>query len=177
MKLALDYTLRMGEQTLMGSAVQGNPQAHLSDLRELPKLTGDLVIQVNGKELRGDFSDPILLLAGGWLRKLPWILGGDTETVALRNSAHCFAFTPAGDAVEIAFYVGDEAEIEEYVIEPFNVRLADFATESIRWGEGLLKLIKAVDPGLVQSNEDCQDLAASLDVARNAWRDAQRQRR
>ena len=37
----------------------------------------------------------------------------------------------------------------------------------------LLQLVKAVDPELLQTDEDCKDLTVSLEEARKAWHDYQ----
>jgi len=108
-------------------------------------------------------------LADQWVRKLSWVIGGDTETVALRNSEHCFAFVPTGDSVEFSFFAGTESEIEDYVIEPMNVRLESLATQAVKICENLLEVIQKVDPNLFESDEDCKDLVVSLDEGKKAW--------
>jgi len=172
MKFALDCTVEVGETSSTPSALLESIDQHREALAEVSGLEGVLLLVLDGKQTTGaDYSDPILRLAGTWLRKVPWVIGGDTETVALRNSEHCFAFVPAGNGVEISFFEGDEAEIEEYVIDPTTVRLEDFAEASIGFGDRVVALVEAIDPALLESNEDCQDLKASLEQAREAWHD------
>jgi hypothetical protein len=55
-------------------------------------------------------------------------------------------------------------------LEPTTVRLEVFVSESIRIGESLMAVIKAVDANLIQSNEDCKDLVTSLSEAKRTWR-------
>ena len=84
-----------------------------------------------------------------------------------------YAFVPAGDAVEFSHFAGSESEVEEYLLEPTTIRLEAFAKETLRMGERVLELINKTDAGLVKSNEDCRDLATSVDEGRKAWREYQ----
>lgn len=177
MKFALDYRFRVGDDAVMLSSVVKAIDSYKDRLKEIAKLEGELVIVQNGTEQPSDYSDPAMRLVGGWIRKLPWIVGGDTETVALRNSEQCYAFVPTGDGVEISFFTGSEAEVEEYVFEPITVRLDLFANESLQLAERIVKMVRALAPQLLETDEDCRDLLASLDEARNAWRDYQLHRR
>lgn len=174
MKFALDLKLAVGDTEMPVSALIDNLNAHRDSLPDVSELEGELVLTFNGKSKVGtEYSDPALRLVGGWLQKVPWVISGDTETVALRNSEHVYAFVPAGNGVEISFFEGDEAEIEEYVLDPTNVLLEDFAEQSIALGERMIQLVKAIDPELMQTNEDCKDLQRSLDEATTAWHDHQ----
>lgn len=174
MKFALDCMIEVGDTRLTPAALLESIDQYRDNLPDVSSLEGVLLLSLDGTETTGtDYSDPILRLTGGWLRKVPWVIAGDTETVALRNSEHCFAFVPAGNGVEISFFEGDEAEIEEYVIDPTTVRLEDFVEASIGFGKRMIALVEAIDPTLLESNEDCQDLKASLDQATEAWHDYQ----
>lgn len=178
MKFALDFRIRVGDDVVNAAEALKQIAQYEEQLRDPSSLEGALVCKLDGDEHCGEQFDPILRLADQWIRKLPWVLAGDTETVAYRNSEHCFAFVPAGESVEFSFFVGSESEIEEYMLEPTHIRLDMFATESIKMAESLLALVKAVDPGLTDSNDDCRELAGSLEEGRKAWRDYQlRQRR
>lgn len=171
MKFALDYTAEVGDDVLASATLLEQLDQHRETLTDVSAIDGGLSLVLDGKAAEADYSDPLLRLVDGWLRKVPWVIAGDTETVALRNSEHCFAFVPAGDGVEVSFFEGDEAEIEEYIIAPTNVRLEEFAAESMKLGQRVLDMIKQIDPDLLTSNEDCKDLAASLDEASKAWHD------
>lgn len=179
MKFAIDCQIEVGDTLLSSTTVLENLDQYRDGIGEISFLEGKLVLLFDGEEGgTSDYSDPVIRLADGWVRKIPWVITGDTETVVLRNSEHCFAFMPAGNAVEISFFEGDAAEIEEYVMEPTNVLLSSFVQESIRFAEHILALVRAIDAGLLESNDDCRDLAASLGEAKRAWKDYQvRQRR
>lgn len=148
-----------------------NAESYKEALSSMHSLEGRLVCAINGKTVSDDYGDPILRLAHIWLSKVAWVIGGDTETVALRDSERCFAFVPTGESVEISFFNGTEEEIEDYVFEPTHVRLEDFAKQSIRVGEELSELVSAVDSSLWESDEDCKDLKTSVEEAKKAWHD------
>lgn len=177
MKFGLDFRLRIGEDTVDLASVLANPTSAQDALADPAKLEGLLVCSVDGKEHGDELVEPIVRLADQWVRKLPWIIAGDTETLAYRNSEHCFAFVPEGESVELSFFVGTESEVEEYEIDPTNVRLDLFVGESIKLVERLVKLIQTVDADLLERSEDCRDLARSLDEGRRAWREYQLKQR
>jgi hypothetical protein len=173
MKVALDYRIRVDDAVLDSSTLLGSLDKYRDALVKAGTIEGAIVLKLDNESHAGDYFDPILRLGGQWIRKLPWVLGGDTETVAFRDSEHCFGFVPAGDSVELSFFQGPESEVEEYIVEPSTVRLDAFAKESIRLCERLVELVKAVNPSLLENDEDCRELVASLEEGRNAWRDYQ----
>lgn len=180
MRFSIDYTIDVGDATLSSSEIIAEIDKHRDELNALGDvggITGELVLKFGERAAAGEYNDPILRLVSKWLGKVTWVIAADTETVALRNSEHCYAFVPTGDGVEISFFEGDEAEIEEYVIEPTNVRLEEFVAESIKVGERLTDLVAALDESQLTSSEDCKDLVSALSEAREAWRKHERKRR
>jgi hypothetical protein len=173
MKFSLDFRILVGDEGVDAGTVSSQLDEHRDTLADIGGVEGAIVVKLDGEETCADQYDPLLRLADQWVRKIPWVVAGDTETVPLRNSEHCFAFVPAGESVEFSFFLGSELEIEEYVVEPTTVRLETFANESIRLAERLLELVRAVNPELLDSSEDCRDLSASLEEGRKAWRDYQ----
>lgn len=137
---------------------------------------GTILLRLDGKPHCSEYVDPLLPLVEQWLLKVPWIIGGDTETVPLRNSTECFAFMPAGDGVELSMYEGDEQAIQSYVLEPVTIRLENFVTEVISVGDKIVSVLKGA--AVPQDHEDCRDFLTSLSEAQRAWKDHQvRQRR
>jgi hypothetical protein len=173
MKVALDYRIRVDDTLVDSTSFLSNVESYRDTLAAVPTVEGAIVLSLDGSATGEELVDPILRLCGLWMRKLPWILAGDTETVAYRNSEHCFGFVPTGDSVELSLFSGSENEVEEYLIEPTNVRLDAFAKESIRLAERLLEAIRVVNPSLLETSEDCRELVASLEEGRKAWRDYQ----
>lgn len=138
---------------------------------DLSTMEGRLVVELDGVDQFGEYTEPVVRLVDSWLRKLPWIISGDTETVALRNTEQCFAFVPAAESVEISFFNGSEAEIEEYVKEPFTVRLDAFVRACFAVADNVAAIVQAADPALATDNEDCRDMLNSLVEAKKAWHD------
>ncbi len=172
MKLALDFLLRLGDEVIDSKTVLEKADTFKERIKGEALLEGAVVVRLDSKAYCQETFDPILRLGGQWVRKLPWILTGDTETVAYRNSEHCFAFVPAGDSVEMSFFVGSENEVEEYLLEPANVRIDTFATESLKLVERLLEMVRKVSPSL-DGNDDARELKDSLEEGKKAWRDYQ----
>ncbi|MEL6547165.1 MAG: hypothetical protein AAFQ82_21240 [Myxococcota bacterium] len=172
MKFELAANLLLDDAPVAVKSLLDKPD-ELQQLDSLHHLEGQLVCTINGAVVTDDYGDPILRLTHLWLSKLAWIIGGDTETVALRDSERCFAFVPTGESVELSFFSGTEEEIEEYVFEPTHVRMEDFANQSIAIGDQLSALIDAVDASLWESDEDCKDLKTSIEEAKKAWHDHQ----
>ena len=173
MKFTLEAHLDSGESTVTAAQFLARIDALRSEVTDISLHEGHLLLGFDDEEPCDDYADPIVRLMDGWLKKLPWIIGGDTETVALRNSEQCFAFVPAGESVEISFFTGSETEIEDYILEPTTVRLDAFVNESLNAAESLVAVIRALDPALPTSNEDCKDLLTSLTEAQKAWHDYQ----
>ncbi len=173
MKVALDYCIRVGDALVDSKTIGDKLDAYRDQIMGEPIVEGTLLLILDGTPYGGDLVDPIFRLGGQWIRKLPWILTGDTETVAYRNSEHCVAFVPAGESIEVSLFTGSENEVEEYLVEPSTVRLDAFAKELIRLVERLVELARALSPSLLETNEDCRELVASLDEGRKAWRDYQ----
>jgi hypothetical protein len=178
MNFALEFHLDVDGKATPLSAIIKNLDAHRAMLSDVHTIEGKLVLTFNGKATEAeDYSDPMLRLVDGWLRKVPWVLGGDTETVPLRNSEYCYAFIPTGNAVEISFYEGDSAEIDEYVLEPRTVLLDAYAPASLRLGNEVADLIRTLDATLLTKDEDCKDFMNNLNEANKAWREYQRAHR
>jgi hypothetical protein len=173
MKFSLQPRIQVGEDLKPVADLLANVDAYRDALKDPSAWEGALVITLDGTEYCNDLFDPLLRLADRWIRKLPWIIGGDTETVQYRNSEHCFAFVPAGEGVEFSIYVGADMEVEDYVLEPTTVRLDQFATESIRAVESLVNLVRKLDPELLTENDDAKELSSSFDDGRKAWREHQ----
>ncbi|MBI3180215.1 MAG: hypothetical protein HYZ27_11165 [Deltaproteobacteria bacterium] len=173
MKFELDFKLRVDDRAIDSRGVMSSIDALRTAYPNLVGLEGAVMVKLDGRVVCDELYEPILRFVGQWVRKVPWVVSGDTETVAFRNSENCFAFVPAGESVEFSFYVGSENEVEEYVVEPTTIRLQAFAEETLRLGEQLLQMVLGVDPGLVNSDEDCRDLALSVDEGRKAWKEHQ----
>lgn len=178
MKFELDYKIELDDEMLDSTTIESNPESYRDSLGDdLSGIEGALVLRIDGQEYCAEYVDPLLRLCDQFISKLRWVLAGDTETVAYRNSEHCFAFVPAGESVELAFFTGTEMEIEDYVLDPTNIHLDLFAPAAISVTERVLEVMRKLAPNGCDGNVDCQDLQASLKEARDAWKDYQLHRR
>jgi hypothetical protein len=173
MNFELDTKIVIGDEAKDASTVLSHLDEHRAALADISAVLGSVVARIDGTEYGAELRDPIVRLVDQWVRKLPWVLGGDTEAVAFRNSEHCYAFVPAGDAVEFSHFAGSESEVEDYLLDPTTVRLDAFATQTMKMGERVLELVRSLDANLLTSNEDCRDLGTSLEEGRKAWREYQ----
>lgn len=173
MKFELDYKVHVADDVVDSAALAKGIETYRDALKEPGAISGFISVRVDGATLGEEYGEPLLRLVAEWVRKLPWILGGDTETVPFRNSEQCYGFMPAGDSVELSLFEGTETEIEEYIIEPTTVWMNQFASETVNLAERLVELVRGVTPELLDTDEDCRDLVTSLEEASKAWRDHQ----
>jgi hypothetical protein len=177
MNFAINFKVDVDDALVGSSTVIENIADYRESLGELAYWQGNLVVSFGGEDNELDFSEPLVRLAGGWLRKIPWLIGGDTETLALRNSAQCFAFVPTGSAIEVSFFDGDESEIEDYVVQPNTAPIDQFVEASLGFGRQVIAMIDAFDSSLMGSDDDCLDLAKSVGEATSSWRESQLKQR
>ena len=169
MKLQLDFELELNDQPVAGEVVIGDLGPYRDALSEIVSEQGRILLAVDGQGESGDYEEPLLRLVGQWLRKLQWIITGDTETIAFRNSEQCFAFVSTAGGVEVSLFEGTELEVEEYIIEPVTVRLETFVQASIAMVERMVNLVEQIDACLLESDEDCRDLKNDLEESKKAW--------
>jgi len=172
MKFALQLKIDVADGYLDATNLSNDADAYKEALANPSDVDGMIAVEIDGQTFGDNYSDPLLRLAADWVRKVPWILAGDTETIALRNSGQCFAFVPTGESVELSFFEGTEMEIEEYILEPTTVRLQHFIEESLELGDQLIALWANAD-GAASADEDYRDLSTLLDEAKTAWHDFQ----
>lgn len=171
MNIELDVEVFVGDEHVPIDKVLALMDQYRDPLQADSAFEGIIAVKLDGKRITEAQSDPLARLAGLWARKIPWVIGGDTETVALRNSEFCYAFVPAGESIEFSFFSGTESEVDQYVIEPTMIRLDHYVTQSLKIFEKLVQLIRQINPALFEKDEDCRDFLVSLEEAQNAWRE------
>ena len=172
MKFSLDFFVDVDGSPLSSSALLANVRDCRGAFSDVSSLEGSVSVSIDDAVVCGGYTEPIVRLLLHFTRKLPWIIGGDTETVALSNSAQCFAFIPEGDSVELSFFNGSESEIEDYILDPVNVRRDLFVQEILRLVGSFLTLLHEVDSTLVNAHEELRDLATLYEEAQRAWKDS-----
>ena len=174
MTFSIDFVVTHDDAAHPLAQVLAQPGLCAATFGPVRDLVGRLAIVIDGQEAPAAYEEPMLRLVDLWLRKIPWIVGGDTETVTLRNSEHCFAFVPAGNSVELSFFAGTESEIEESLLEPVTVKTDIFVAGVLSLGERVWTLCQRTDGAAAEASDDpVRDLQTSLTEARRAWRDHQ----
>lgn len=178
MKFILNYEFDLEDGMLSADELESNLDEKASTLSDVAQEEGRIVVLVDDEDVCGEYSEPLVRLVNQWLRKVKWLIGGDTETLPFRNTEQCFGFEPSGSSVEFCFYDGTELEVEEYIVEPVNVHLDKLIEESVRLGERALRVVEVANPEAAESDEDCLELRAGLEELRDSWHQHElRQRR
>ena len=174
MTFSIDFVVTTCDPAQPLTHLLAQPDLRAATAGPVRDLVGHLSIIIDGQEAPSAYEEPMLRLVDLWLRKIPWIVGGDTETVTLRNSEHCFAFMPAGHSVELSFFAGTESEIEESLLDPVTVRTETFVAGVLGLGGRVWSLCQRTDGSeMVSADDPVRDLETSLSEAKKAWHDHQ----
>lgn len=145
-------------------------QGNAGDLQErdgyvVPIFNGTPLLDITSGKFE---ADPIISLVSSWMQKMPWVIAGDEECVPLRNSATCFGFEPAGNAVRIYYYEGTEGDVENLICEPVSIPLNDFCPAVIDMANEILEW---ADDELAEEDEgdDLCELREIMPEVRAAW--------
>ena len=177
MEFQLNLEFELDDQRFTVETLASDFESHQDKLADIVREEGRILVATSAVKDSGDYSEPLIRLAGQWLRKLQWIIAGDSETIPFRNSEQCFAFMPAGGGVEISLFEGTELEVEDYIFEPVTVRLEILVRASVEMGDALVGLIEKIDASLLESDEDCKDLKSDLEESKKAWHNYELHRR
>jgi hypothetical protein len=170
MKFTLEVFISHGDKTI-ALAELAKDQATCKAVFSKPEdIEGALVPYTNGKPAMDPFVDPLLSPLEQWVLKLPWCLGGDTETVFLKNSEHAFGFEPMSESLQLSFYVGQGNEVDEYILEPVPIMLDSFCDASIAAAKKLLAVIQDTAPEAMSSS-DVKTLQEATKEAERALRE------
>jgi hypothetical protein len=133
---------------------------------------GAIEIKKNNKVLGELKPDPAIGLITQFIKAIPFLIDGEPEQASLSESDFRFALEPQGDDVLISFFEGDFAEEpEDFLIEPELFPLEGLANQVIVAAEGLLSLIKSLEPELLQNDDYILSLIDVLDAAKKSFRD------
>ena len=169
MEFQLNLEFELDDQHFSVETLINDFDSHKDDLSDIVREESRIAVKHSSVKDSGDYSEPLIRLAGQWMRKLQWIIAGDSETIPFRNSEQCFAFMPAGGGVEVSLFEGTELEVEEYIFEPVTIRLETLVTASFAMGDSLVNLLEKIDPSLLEDDEDCRDLKSDLEESKKAW--------
>jgi len=175
MKFGLEIEILHEDKDVNTRELAKNMELAQAVLADPDKLEGAIIPYTNGKPAMAAFNDPLLPLLEQWMLKMPWCLGGDTETVFLKNSEHAFGFEPMSEALQLSFYVGQGNDVEQYILEPMALSLENFCDVSVSAVKQVLDLIVKVKPGSDQTG-DVKNLKDALAEADKALREYRNQR-
>jgi len=177
MKFGLDIRLNHNDGSVALAEVGKSAELAQAVFAKPEDLEGSVVPVANGKTAMEPVDDPLLPLLESWMLKVPWLLQGDTETVYMKNSEHAFGFEVVNESVALSFYKGQGNEVDEYVMEPFNITLDAFCGESVTVVRQLLNLIKQANPASMQSVADVRTLQEATLEAERALKEYRLDRR
>lgn len=170
MKFTLEVFIAHGDKTVALSDLAKDKASCKAVFSKPDEVEGALIPYTNGKAAMEVFSDPLLALLEQWILKLPWCLGGDTETVFLKNTEHAFGFEPMSESLQLSFYVGQGNEVDEYILEPVAIMLDQFCDASIAAVKKLLATIQDTAPEAMQA-PDVKTLQEATKEAERALRE------
>ncbi|MBK8013318.1 MAG: hypothetical protein IPK13_18430 [Deltaproteobacteria bacterium] len=170
--LHLDFVVYPDPDDAASGIVSG---AMLKGQGARPKLTfpdvyGAVTVSRAGKEIAERKPDPVLPLVTNFVRAVPYLIDGETETVLLSESANGFLFEPSGDDIFFSFFSGDAYEPEEYYIEHTSIPIAEFGEQVLAMGERLRDIIKVADPEFFERDEYSKTLVEFIDLGRKAFK-------
>ncbi len=165
MAFSLEIQVKKDDEIVSLDAFQ--KEASAADLLEaegfiVPFFNGEALLDVNNGEFE---ADPLIGLVNNWLQKMPWLIAGDEECVPLRNSPFCFGFEPVGNSVRLYFYEGTEGDVENLILEPVSVPLADFCQAALAIGKTIVDLTASSD----EEPEELSELSSILNEFKEAW--------
>ncbi|MCC6810972.1 MAG: hypothetical protein IT381_26315 [Deltaproteobacteria bacterium] len=170
MKFTLEVFISHGDKNV-GLAELAKDKASCKAVFSKPEeVEGALIPYTNGKAGMEVFCDPLFALLEQWILKLPWCLGGDTETVFLKNSEHAFGFEPMSESLQLSFYVGQGNEVDEYILEPVPIMLDSFCDASIAAVKKVLAVVQDTAPEAMTS-PDVKTLQDATKEAERALRE------
>lgn len=120
-------------------------------------------------------ADPIISLVGTWMQKMPWLIGGDEETVTLRNSAAGFCFSPVASSVSFGLYEGDDVDLDSMIFDPVTISFTEFFPTAMAMGNQILEW---ADDNMAEEDEeaDLQELRDTMKDVKDAWNRWKRER-
>jgi hypothetical protein len=176
MKFGLDIRIATEDKSVPLSDLSKNFELAKTLLANPERVEGALLPIVGGKAAMQEYSDPLVPLIEQWLLKLPWLLGGDTEIIPLKNSEHSFGFEPVSDVLDLSCYIGEKNEVDDYVLEPVQVPLENFCESSIGAAKQFIALIDKVDPAFADKVVDVKTLKEACIEAERALKNYRLQR-
>ena len=177
MKFGLEIQVSVDDKAVPLAQLSNQQDVSQKLLAEPAQLEGCFMPFGNGKAVMPVYSDPLLPLVEQWLLKVPWLLGGDTEVVPLRNHLFSFLFETVSDVVDLSCFTGTRNEIEEYILEPFQVPVEQFCDVTISNAKQLVRWLEQTDPKIADRSPDFVTLKQALTEAERSLKEYRLQQR
>lgn len=170
--LQLDFVVYLGDpdegaEALKSADLLANAEAHKSEV-SFPDAYGALTVRRGDEDLLTPLPDPIFGLITNVVRAVPYVLDGESETLQWSETEHGASFEPSGDDVLVSFFMGDQYEPDEYLLQEAEMTLAEFGTQVVAMGERLEGIIKKIDPTGLEEDDYLKGISEFLEVARDA---------
>jgi hypothetical protein len=174
MSAELDFVVYLGDpdegaEAVESKALLAGAEKHKAKL-DFPGAYGAITISEKGKEKLERKPDPILPLITKFVRTVPYLIDGETETILLTESETGFLLEPAKDDVLISCFVGDSVEPEEFLLEPVTVPLQALGEQILSMAERMRDVLKKVSPELFEGDGDGKSLEEFIDMSRTSFK-------
>ena len=172
--LALDVVVFVGDPDAGAEAIRvSDVMARLPDYQgklPLSDLYGAVTVSRNGKEIAERRSDPIVQLMTNFVRALPYVIDGESETVLLTESANGYMFEPSGDEVLFSFFAGESYEPDEFFVEREGIDLTDFGEQVLRMSVALRDLVQKLDGQFFERDDYAKSFIEFIDIGKKAFK-------
>jgi hypothetical protein len=172
--LELDFVIYLGDPEAGAESLTSKKAlqeaSRLKASLKFPDVYGAVIVSRNGKEIVPRRPDPIFSLVTNFVRSVPFIIDGETETVVLAESENGFMFEPSGEDVMFSCFAGDAYEPDELLLQPTDIPLKKLGEQVLSMGERLRDLIKQIDPGVFERDDYSKSLIEFLEMGRDRFK-------
>jgi len=170
----LDFVVYLGEpdegaEAVTSKALLAGVEKHKAKL-QFPAAYGAIIFSDKGKEKLDRKPDPILPLVTKFVRTIPYLIDGESETILLSESENGFLLEPSSDDVIVSCFIGDGFEPEEFLLEPTTVALKDLGEQILSMAERLRDVVKKVSPELFEDDGEGKSLEEFIDMSRTSFK-------
>ncbi len=175
MSAELDFVVYLGDPDEGAEAVASKVlltgiEKHKANIEKMAAAYGAIIFSEKGKEKIDRKPDPILPLITKFVRTIPYLIDGESETILLSESETGFLLEPAKDDVLVSCFVGDAYEPEEFLLEPTSVPLAQLGEQILSMAERMRDMLKKVSPESFDSDGDGKSLEEFIDMSRTSFK-------
>ena len=170
----LDFVVYLGEpdegaEAVASKALLTGIEKHKAKLK-FPAAYGAIIFSEKGKERLERKADPILPLITKFVRTIPYLIDGESETILLSESENGFLLEPSGDDVNVSCFVGDAYEPEEFLLDPVSMELQVLGEQILSMAERMRDILKKVSPESFDNDGEGKSLEEFIDMSRSSFK-------